>query len=138
MFRFQGLVSIIFCLSTEKPCHRYTGLIKCGDCGCIFSCKIRKRDGHLDRSDICSVIDLLERIIEEGEISDANIRLHVNKIIVKEQNGNIDIQIKLNAEFKNYIMIYEDESASADNQSSIASTEKDTLCDNQSVSFMYV
>ena len=62
----------------------------------------------------------------------------VNKIIVKEQNGNIDIQIKLNAEFKNYIMIYEDESASADNQSSIASTEKDILCDNQSVSFMYV
>ena len=253
--------------STEKPCHRYTGLIKCGDCGCIFSCKIRKRDGHPDRieyvcnayhrygrkyctphrineteidkliyseilrikelaiekyqtveedvkqwlkqkgttnntieklndklnvhkedlkalllervrdrahaeiydemitkcesqianiekeikeitnfdkaiksrkSDMCSAIDLLERIIKEGEISDANIRLLVNKIIVKEQNGNIDIQIKLNAEFKNYIMIYEDESASADNQSSIVSTEKDTLCDKQSVSFIYV
>ena len=35
-------------------------------------------------------------------------------------------------------MIYEDESASANNQSSIVSTEKDTLCHKQSVSFMYV
>lgn len=28
--------------SSNKPYHRYTGLIKCGDCGASFSCKTRK------------------------------------------------------------------------------------------------
>ena len=28
--------------SSGKPCHRYTGLIICGDCGCTFACKQRK------------------------------------------------------------------------------------------------
>lgn len=27
--------------ASQKPFHRYTGLIKCGDCGSIFSCKTR-------------------------------------------------------------------------------------------------
>lgn len=25
--------------SSSNPCHRYTGLIECGDCGCTFVCK---------------------------------------------------------------------------------------------------
>ena len=33
----------------DKPYHRYTGLIKCGDCGSSFSCKIRKWKGKPDR-----------------------------------------------------------------------------------------
>lgn len=28
--------------SSSNPCHRYTGLIECGDCGCTFVCKKRK------------------------------------------------------------------------------------------------
>jgi len=28
--------------SSGNPCHRYTGLIQCGDCGCTFICKKRK------------------------------------------------------------------------------------------------
>lgn len=28
--------------SSGNPCHRYTGLIECGDCGCTFVCKKRK------------------------------------------------------------------------------------------------
>lgn len=27
--------------SSGNPCHRYTGLIECGDCGCTFVCKKR-------------------------------------------------------------------------------------------------
>ena len=27
---------------TGKPCHRYTGLIKCGDCGSTMICRTRK------------------------------------------------------------------------------------------------
>ncbi len=33
----------------DKPYHRYTGLIKCGDCGSSFSCKIRKCKDKPDR-----------------------------------------------------------------------------------------
>ena len=28
--------------SSGNPCHRYTGLIKCGDCGSSFTCRMRK------------------------------------------------------------------------------------------------
>lgn len=35
--------------SSGKPCHRYTGLIKCGDCGSRFVCKIRKWRDYPDR-----------------------------------------------------------------------------------------
>ena len=28
--------------SSGKPCHRYTGLIKCGDCGSSFTCQTRR------------------------------------------------------------------------------------------------
>lgn len=33
----------------DKPYHRYTGLIKCSDCGASFSCKIRKWKNKPDR-----------------------------------------------------------------------------------------
>ena len=253
--------------SSGNPCHRYTGLIKCGDCGCIFSCKIRKRDGQSDRieyvcngyhrygrnqctphrineteidrliydeilrikelamakyqtveddikrwmrqegtvkstidklnmqlevhredlkslllerirdkahadiyddmiakcesqiawlekeinsildynatiksrkSDIKSTIELLEKIVKEGEISDANIRMLVNKIIVSEQNGMISIQIKLNAKFTNHIMTYDEDNTVVTNTlSSSEAVKKDTPCAKQSVSFNY-
>ena len=32
-----------------QPCHRYTGLIKCGDCGSSFVCKTRKWREYPDR-----------------------------------------------------------------------------------------
>lgn len=35
--------------SSGNPCHRYTGLIECGDCGCTFVCKKRKWKDKPDR-----------------------------------------------------------------------------------------
>ena len=35
--------------SSGNPCHRYTGLIECGDCGCTFVCKKRKWKDKLER-----------------------------------------------------------------------------------------
>lgn len=41
--------------SFDKPYHRYTGLIKCGDCGASFSCKKRKWKDKPDRIEyICN------------------------------------------------------------------------------------
>ena len=34
--------------SSGNPCHRYTGLIECGDCGCTLVCKKRKWKDKLD------------------------------------------------------------------------------------------
>lgn len=88
------------------------------------------------KSDIKSTIELLEKIVQEGEISDANIRMLVNKIVVSEQNGMICIQIKLNAKFTNHIMIYDEDNTGATNMlSSGEALRKDTTCGNQSVSF---
>ena len=35
--------------ASGKPFHRYTGLIRCGDCGSTFTCKTRHADGKPDR-----------------------------------------------------------------------------------------
>ena len=35
--------------SSGNPYHRYTGLLKCGDCGCTFVAKIRKWGDKPDR-----------------------------------------------------------------------------------------
>lgn len=35
--------------SAAKPCHRYTGLLTCAECGCNFVYKIRKWSGKPDR-----------------------------------------------------------------------------------------
>ena len=41
--------------SKGKPCHRYTGLLKCQDCGSSFTCKVRKWHGKPDRIEyICN------------------------------------------------------------------------------------
>ena len=35
--------------STNKPCHKYSGLLECSDCGCSFVAKVRKTKGNPDR-----------------------------------------------------------------------------------------
>ena len=35
--------------STNKPCHRYAGLIECGDCGSVFVSKIRRNADGVNR-----------------------------------------------------------------------------------------
>ena len=33
----------------NKPCHKYSGLLQCSDCGCSFVAKVRKTKGNPDR-----------------------------------------------------------------------------------------
>ncbi len=61
-----------------------------------YDMKMSKR-----KTEMKSVAEILEKILQEGEISDANIRLLVNKIIIKEQEGKLDIHIKLNIGINN-------------------------------------
>lgn len=47
-------------------------------------------------------------IIEEGAISDANLRLLVDKIIIFERDKKLKIKIKLNARFQRHKDCYND------------------------------
>lgn len=47
-------------------------------------------------------------IIKEGAISDANLRLLVDKIIIFEQDKKLSIKIKLNAKFQRHKDCYND------------------------------
>lgn len=33
----------------NRPCHKYSGLLQCSDCGCSFVAKVRKTQGNPDR-----------------------------------------------------------------------------------------
>ena len=44
-------------------------------------------------------VDLIEQIIKEGAISDANLRLLVDSIVISEKDKKLHIKINLNAKF---------------------------------------
>lgn len=53
-------------------------------------------------------VGIIEEIIKEGAISDANLRLLVNKIIIFEKDKKLSIKIKLNAKFQRHKDCYND------------------------------
>lgn len=59
-----------------------------------YSATIKKRKAELKES-----VDLIEQIIQEGAISDANLRLLVNSIVISEKDKKLHIKINLNAKF---------------------------------------
>ena len=53
-------------------------------------------------------VEIIKEIIKEGAISDANLRLLVDKIIITEKNQNLKIKIKLNAKFQRHKNCYDE------------------------------
>lgn len=51
-------------------------------------------------------VEIIEEIIKEGAISDANLRLLVNKIIIFEKDKKL--KIKLNAKFQRHKDCYDE------------------------------
>ncbi len=48
--------------SSSNPCHRYTVLIECGNCGCTFVCKKRKWKDKPERIEYnCKAITAMAR-----------------------------------------------------------------------------
>lgn len=60
-----------------------------------YNSTIKKRKAEMKDS-----VEIIEKIIKEGAISDANLRLLVNKIIIFEKDKKLSIKIKLNAKFQ--------------------------------------
>ena len=65
-----------------------------------YNATIKKRKAEIKES-----VDIIEQIIKEGAISDANLRLLVDKIIITEQNKKLNIKIRLNAKFQKHKIV---------------------------------
>ena len=69
-----------------------------------YNATIKKRKAEMKES-----IDIIEQIIEEGAINDANLRLLVDSIIISEKNKKLQIKINLNAKFERHKDCYDTE-----------------------------
>lgn len=68
-----------------------------------YNSTIKKRKAEMKDS-----VEIIEEIIKEGAISDANLRLLVDKIIITENNKKLKIKIKLNAKFQRHKDCYDE------------------------------
>jgi len=60
------------------------------------------------RSESKKSIELLDEIITTGGISDAHLRMLVDKIIITDAEGRLEIEICLKAAFRQHYDIYDD------------------------------
>ncbi len=67
-----------------------------------YNTTIKKRKAEMKNS-----VEIIEEIIKEGAISDANLRLLVDKIIITEKDKKLNIKIKLNAKFQGHKNCYD-------------------------------
>lgn len=69
-----------------------------------YNTTIKKRKAEIKES-----VDIIEQIIKEGAISNANLRFLVDKIIITEKNKKLNIKIRLNAKFQKHKDCYDEE-----------------------------
>ena len=55
-----------------------------------------------------SSIDILGEIVKEGAISDSNLRLLIDDIVISECGGKLSINIHLKAAFRSHLDIYDE------------------------------
>ena len=69
-----------------------------------YSETIKKRKAEMKQT-----VDLIEEIVKEGQISNANLRQLIDKIIIYEDVEGLRIQINLNAAFTEHMTIFGDD-----------------------------
>ena len=63
---------------------------------------LRSRQAKLKRN-----ISLIDDILREGKMSEAHLRMLVEKILVHEEDGRLDLEIRLKAPFRDHLDIFE-------------------------------
>lgn len=63
---------------------------------------LRNRQAKLKRD-----IGLIDDILQEGKMSEAHLRMLVEKILVHEEDGKLDLEIRLKAPFRDHLDVYE-------------------------------
>lgn len=66
-----------------------------------YNTTIKKRKSELKKT-----VDMIEEIIKDGAISDANLRLLVDEIKIYESDKKLRIEINLKAKFTKHYEIY--------------------------------
>ena len=70
----------------------------------VYDATIRKRKAEMKSS-----IDILGEIIKDGAISDTNLRMLVDNIVIHEQDGKLSINIDLKAAFCSHLDLYDED-----------------------------
>ena len=60
------------------------------------------------KSEISNSIEIFNKIIDEGTISDSDLRMLIDKIEISEQDGKLDISIILNGQFKEHTLNFDE------------------------------
>ena len=63
---------------------------------------LRSRQAKLKRN-----ISLIDDILREGKMSEAHLRMLVEKILVHEEDGRLDLEIRLKAPFRDHLDVFE-------------------------------
>ena len=63
---------------------------------------LRSRQARLKRD-----ISLIDDILEDGKMSEAHLKMLVEKILVHEEDGKLDLEIRLKAPFRDHLDIFE-------------------------------
>ena len=63
---------------------------------------LRSRQARLKRD-----ISLIDDILQDGKMSEAHLKMLVEKILVHEEDGNLDLEIRLKAPFRDHLDIFE-------------------------------
>ena len=63
---------------------------------------LRSRQAKLKRG-----ISLIDDILREGKMSEAHLRMLVEKILVHEEDGRLDLEIRLKAPFRDHLDVFE-------------------------------
>ena len=63
---------------------------------------LRSRQAKLKRD-----ISLIDDILRESKMSEAHLRMLVEKILVHEEDGRLDLEIRLKAPFRDHLDIFE-------------------------------
>lgn len=59
------------------------------------------------KAEIKSSIDVMQRIIDEGAISNTDLRMLIDQIMIFEVDGKLDVKITFNGKFRKHIDIYD-------------------------------
>ncbi len=65
---------------------------------------LRSRQAKLKRD-----INLIDDILREGKMSEAHLRMLVEKMLVHEEDGRLDLEIRLKAPFRDHLDVFKTE-----------------------------
>lgn len=60
------------------------------------------------KTEISNSIEIFNKIIDDGTISDSDLRMLINKIIISKNDGKLDISITLNGKFKEHTLNFDE------------------------------